>query len=354
MQFCATVVWKLANVISLAPCNFARRTLMIAIEITSFGEPDVLQRCERPVPVPQAGEVLIKVAAAGVNRPDVLQRQGKYPVPAGASDLPGLEVAGEIAGGVCLGSEFKLGDAVCALVAGGGYAEYCVAPLAQCLPIPTGLSLIEAASLPEAFFTVWSNLFDQAQAQAGESLLVHGGSSGIGVAAIQLAKAFGLKVFVTAGSAAKCRACLALGADAAINYREEDFVARIAALSQGQGVDIVLDMVGGDYISRNLSCLATDGRLVMIALQKGGRAEINFGTVLLKRLTLRGSTLRPRSLEFKAAIAAQLYQRVWPLLSTGAIKPVIDTVLPLAQAAQAHRLMETGQHIGKLVLSVAA
>lgn len=325
---------------------------MNAIEIQSFGAPEVLQLCERPIPVPRSGEVLIKVAAAGVNRPDVLQRQGKYPVPSGASDLPGLEVAGEIVGGDWLGSAYKLGDAVCALVSGGGYAEYCVAPVAHCLPVPQGLSLIEAAALPETFFTVWSTVFDQANAQTGESLLVHGGSSGIGVTAIQLAKAFGMTVYATAGSAAKCQACLDLGADAAMNYRDEDFVERILQLSQARGVDVVLDMVGGDYIPRNIACLAFDGRLMMIALQKGGRVEVNFGTVLLKRLTLRGSTLRPRSAEFKAAIAARLHQHVWPLFETGRIRPVIDTVLPLAQAAQAHRVMEQSQHIGKLVLTL--
>jgi NADPH2:quinone reductase len=326
---------------------------MHAIEIKSFGGPEVLQACERPVPVPQPGELLIKVAAAGVNRPDILQRQGKYPVPAGVSDLPGLEVAGEIVAGELGDSGFRLGDKVCALVAGGGYAEYCAAPVAHCLPIPAGLSLAQGASLPETFFTVWSNLFDQAGLVAGESALIHGGSSGIGVAAIQLAKAFGATVYATAGNADKCQACLGLGADAAINYRQQDFVEQIATLTHGRGVNVILDMVGGDYIARNIASLATDGRLIMIALQRGGRAEINFGTVLLKRLSLRGSMLRPRSPAFKAAIARQLRTHVWPLLENGKIVSVVDSVFPLAQAADAHRRMEAGEHIGKIVLSVA-
>ncbi|TAK90918.1 MAG: NAD(P)H-quinone oxidoreductase [Burkholderiaceae bacterium] len=325
---------------------------MRAIEITSFGGPEVLQVCERPVPVPQAGEVLIKVAAAGVNRPDVLQRLGKYPVPPGASDLPGLEVAGEIVAGDVADSGFHLGDKVCALAPGGGYAEYCAVPAAHCLPIPEGLSLIEAASLPETYFTVWSNLFDQGSLHAGETVLIHGGSSGIGVTAIQLAKAFGATVYVTAGSAAKCQACLALGADAAINYHEQDFSQQVGHLTTGRGVNVILDMVGGDYIPRNVEALAADGRLLQIALLHGGRVEINFASVLLKRLMLRGSTLRPRSIVFKAAIAQQLQKRVWPLFATRQIKPVIDSTYPLAQAANAHRRMEAGQHIGKIVLTL--
>ncbi len=327
---------------------------MRAIEITSFGGPEVLQACERPVPVPQAGEVLIKVAAAGVNRPDVLQRQGKYPLPPGASDLPGLEVAGEIVAGDVADSSLRIGDLVCALVPGGGYAEFCVVPVVHCLPIPPGLSAIEAAVLPETFFTVWSNLFDQAGLHAGETLLIHGGSSGIGVTAIQLAKAFGATVFVTAGSSEKCQACLALGADAAINYREQDFSHQIAHLTDGRGVNVILDMVGGAYIQRNIDALAQDGRLLLIALQQGGRAEVNLGPVLLKRLTVRGSTLRPRSIVFKAAIAQELRARVWPLLESRQIKPVIDSVFPLLQAVDAHRRMETGQHIGKIVLSLTS
>ncbi len=327
---------------------------MRAIEITAFGGPEVLQACERPVPVPQAGELLIKVAAAGVNRPDVLQRQGKYPLPPGASDLPGLEVAGEIVAGDVADSGLRVGERVCALVPGGGYAEFCVVPVVHCLPLPQGWSAIEAAALPETFFTVWSNLFDQAGLHAGETVLIHGGSSGIGVTAIQLAKAFGATVFVTAGSAEKCQACLALGADAAINYREQDFSHQIAHLTDGRGVNVILDMVGGEYMQRNIEALALDGRLMLIALQQGGRAEVNFGPVLLKRLTLRGSTLRPRSIVFKAAIAQELRARVWPLLESRQIKPVIDSVFPLWQAPDAHRRMEAGQHIGKIVLALAS
>ncbi|HAK91145.1 NAD(P)H-quinone oxidoreductase [Massilia timonae] len=325
---------------------------MRAIEITQPGKPEVLQLCERPTPALKAGEVLIKVHAAGINRPDVLQRLGKYPVPPGASDLPGLEVAGEIVDGDLDGSDFKKGDLVCALVQGGGYAEYCAAPLAQCLPVPQGLSALEAATLPETYFTVWSNVFDRARLSAGESLLVQGGSSGIGVTAIQLAKALGHRVFATAGSADKCRAVEALGAERGINYRDEDFVAVVKELTNGKGVDVILDMVAGDYVAREIGCLADDGRLVVIALLGGARADLDMGQVLRRRLTVTGSTLRPRPVDFKAAIARQLREHAWPLFAQGKIKPVIHQVFPLAQAAQAHALMESSTHVGKIVLQV--
>ena len=325
---------------------------MRAIEITQPGKPEVLQLCERPTPVLKAGEVLIKVHAAGINRPDVLQRLGKYPVPPGASDLPGLEVAGEIVDGDLEGSDFKKGDLVCALVQGGGYAEYCAAPLEQCLPVPEGLSALEAATLPETYFTVWSNVFDRARLSEGESLLVQGGSSGIGVTAIQLAKALGHRVFATAGSADKCRAVEALGADRGINYRDEDFVAVVKELTNGKGVDVILDMVAGDYVAREIDCLADDGRLVVIALLGGARANVDMGQVLRRRLHITGSTLRPRPVEFKAAIAQQLREHAWPLLAQGKIKPVIHQVFPLEQAAEAHALMESSTHVGKIVLQV--
>jgi NADPH2:quinone reductase len=330
-----------------------RRTTMRAIEITQPGPPDVLKLCERPMPEAGPGHVLIKVHAAGINRPDVLQRTGNYPVPKGASDLPGLEVAGEIVGGDVAGSPFKIGDMVCALVQGGGYAEYCSAPVALCLPVPKGLSAIEAASLPETFFTVWSNVFDRGALAEGETLLVQGGSSGIGVTAIQLAKALGHKVFATAGSDAKCRACEELGADRAINYQTEDFVEIVKAETGGKGVDVILDMVGGDYVPREISCLADDGRLVFIALLGGGKATVPLGQILIRRLTVTGSTLRPRPVEFKAKIAEALRERVWPLLDAGVIKPVIYQTFPLAEAAQAHALMESSSHVGKIVLEVA-
>lgn len=325
---------------------------MRAIEITQPGAPDVLQLCERPMPQPQAGEVLIKVHAAGINRPDVLQRTGNYPVPKGASDLPGLEVAGEIVDGDLGNSGFKKGDMVCALVQGGGYAEYCTAPVAQCLPIPKGLSPLEAASLPETFFTVWSNVFDRVHLSPGETFMVQGGTSGIGVTAIQIAAALGHTVFATAGSDEKCRACESLGAARAINYKTEDFVEVIKEATNRKGVDVILDMVAGDYIQRQLSCLADDGRLVFIAMLGGGKAMVNFGPVLLRRLTITGSTLRPRPVEFKAAIAAKLRERVWPLIEAGKIKPVIYKTFPLEQAAQAHALMESSTHIGKIMLQV--
>ena len=330
---------------------------MKAVEITAFGAPEVLQIAQRERPVPGAGELLIRVAASGVNRPDVLQRQGNYPVPPGASDIPGLEVAGEIVDGdpAALAAEgFRLGDRVCALVAGGGYAEYCVAPVAQCLPLPNGWSELEAAGLPETFFTVWSNVFERGHLQAGETLLVQGGSSDIGVTAIQLAKARGATVIVTVGSAEKAQACLALGADHAINYREQDFVAEVARITDGRGVDVILDMVAGAYVARELDCLAEDGRLVIIAVQGGVKAEVNAGKVLRRRLTITGSTLRPRPLAFKAAIARALRHAVWPLIEQGRIRPVIHGVFPAAQAVRALALMESNQHIGKILLDWTA
>ena len=327
---------------------------MRAIEISRYGAPEVLRETSRPDPVAGAGEVLIRVAASGVNRPDVLQRKGLYPMPPGASDLPGLEVAGTVAGGDAVAlaqAGLKPGDRVCALVAGGGYAQLCVAPIAQTLPAPRGLSDIEAASLPETFFTVWQNLFHIARLEPGEWLLVQGGSSGIGVAAIQLAKAFGAKVIATAGSDDKCAACTALGADHAINYRTQDFVAEVERLTAGRGVDVVLDMVAGDYVAREIQCLATDGRLAIIAVQGGTKSEIDTGAVLRKRLAITGSTLRPRSVSYKGALARALRDRVWPLLEAGRIKPVIHRVFPAAQAADAHALMESSAHVGKIVLS---
>lgn len=326
---------------------------MRAIEVTQPGGPDVLRICERPKPILRPGEVLIKVHAAGINRPDVLQRMGRYPVPAGASDLPGLEVAGVIVEGDLTGSDLHMGEMVCALVQGGGYAEYCSAPVALCLPVPQGWNAIEAASLPETFFTVWSNIFDRAQLAAGETLLVQGGTSGIGVTAIQLASAFGHRVFATAGSDEKCRACEELGANAGINYRTADFVEVIKANTNGKGVDVILDMVGGDYVAREINCLADDGRLALIAFIGGARAIIDLGQVLRRRLTITGSTLRPRSVEFKAAIARKLKEKVWPLLENRQIKPIIYRTFPLEQAAQAHALMETSAHIGKIVLVVS-
>lgn len=325
---------------------------MRAIEIKQFGGPDVLQACERPVPELKAGEVLIKVHAAGVNRPDVFQRTGNYPVPPGASDLPGLEVAGEIVAGDLGDSGFKLGDLVCALVQGGGYAEFCAAPLAQCLPVPKGLSALEAAALPENYFTVWSNVFDRGQLSGEETLLVQGGSSGIGVTAIQIARALGHRVFATAGSADKCRACEELGAERAINYKTEDFEAVVKELTGGKGVDVILDMVGGDYLPREIKSLADDGRLVFIAQLGGSKGELDMGQVMRRRLTITGSTLRPRPIAFKAAIAANLRQHVWPLIEAGKIKPVIHHRFPLEQAAQAHAMMESSAHIGKIMLEL--
>lgn len=328
---------------------------MKAVEITRYGEPEVLVLGVRPDPVPAAGELLIRVAASGINRPDVFQRQGNYPVPPGASDIPGLEVAGEIVGGDAAElarSGFKLGDKVCALVAGGGYAELCTAPIAQCLPYPKGLSDVEAASLPETFFTVWSNVFDRGRLQPGETLLIQGGSSGIGVTAIQLAKAWGATVIVTAGSDDKCAACLQLGADHAINYKTQDFKEEVKRLTDGKGVDVILDMVGGEYVAREVESLAEDGRIVIIAVQGGVKSSFNAGLVLRKRLTITGSTLRPRPVAFKAAIAANLRQHVWPLIEAGSIRPVIHHSFPLEQAAQAHAMMESSAHIGKIMLTL--
>jgi NADPH2:quinone reductase len=325
---------------------------MRAVEITQHGGPEVLKVGTRPVPQPKAGEVLIKVAAAGVNRPDTMQRAGNYPVPPGASDIPGLELAGSI---VATGEgvrEWRVGDMATALVQGGGYAEYCTAPTPQCLPIPRGMTPVEAASLPETFFTVWSNVFDRAGLKPGESFLVQGGSSGIGVTAIQMVKAFGNKVFATAGSEEKCAACVKLGADRAINYRTEDFAAVVKDATGGKGVNVVLDMVGGDYLDRELKCLADDGRLVLIAMLGGAKATLNLNDLLRRRLTLTGSTLRPRPVAFKGAIARNLREKVWPHLASGAIKPVIYRIFPLAEAAQAHTLMESSTHIGKIVLAV--
>jgi NADPH:quinone reductase len=326
---------------------------MKAVEISAFGKPDVLRLGERPDPVPGPGELLIRVAASGVNRPDVLQRTGNYPVPPGASDIPGLEVAGQIVTGDAAEmaqAGFKVGDRVCALVAGGGYAELCVAPVGQCLPVPKGLTDAQAASLPETFFTVWSNVFDRVKLEAGETLLIQGGTSGIGVTAIQMAKALGATVIATAGSDDKCAACIKLGADHAINYKTQDFAAEAKKFTGG-GVNVVLDMVAGGYVAREIECLAEDGRLAIIAVQGGVKSEFNAGLVLRKRLVITGSTLRPRPVEFKAAIARSLRSKVWPLLENGVIKPVIHSVFPAAQAAKAHELMESNQHIGKIVLT---
>jgi len=331
---------------------------MKAIEITSYGAPEVLRAVERPDPVAGVGELLIRVTASGVNRPDVLQRKGHYPVPPGASDLPGLEVAGEIVSGDAAAlaeAGFKIGDRVCALIAGGGYAELCVAPVAQCLPVPRGWSDSEAASLPETFFTVWSNVFDRGRLQKGETLLIQGGSSGIGVTAIQIAKALGATVIVTAGSDDKCEACKKLGADHAINYRTSDFAEEAKKLTGGKGVDVILDMVAGDYVAREIECMAEDGRLVIIAVQGGVKSDFNAGLVLRKRLVITGSTLRPRPVAFKGAIAKALREKVWPLLESGAVKPVIHSTFAAggepSGAAQAHALMESNQHIGKIVLT---
>jgi NADPH2:quinone reductase len=331
--------------------------MMHIVEITTHGAPEVLRVAQRAVPTAGEGELLIRVSASGVNRPDVLQRMGHYPVPAGASDVPGLEVAGVIESGDAAAlseAGLKVGDRVCALVAGGGYAQFCVAPVAQCLPVPQGLSDVEAASLPETFFTVWSNVFDRAQLQQGETLLVQGGTSGIGVTAIQMAKAMGAHVIATAGSDEKCAATVALGADHAIHYKTHDFAAEAMRLTQGRGVDVVLDMVAGDYVAREVDCLAEDGRLVIIALQGGTQGHFDAGKVLRRRLHITGSTLRPRPVAFKAAIARHLREQVWPLLASGRIKPVIYATFDAASvegAAQAHRLMESNQHIGKIVLT---
>ena len=327
---------------------------MRAVEITAYGAPDVLRLADRVDPQAGVGEVLIRVRASGVNRPDVLQRTGNYPVPPGASDIPGLELAGEIIGGDAQAMQsrgLQLGQRVCALVAGGGYAQLCVAPVGQCLPVPAGLSDVQAASLPETFFTVWSNVFDRARLQPGETLLVQGGSSGIGVTAIQMAKAAGAQVIVTVGNAEKAQACLALGADHAIDYKTQDFVAEVKRLTAGKGVDVILDMVAGSYVAREIDCLAEDGRLAIIAVQGGVKSEIHAGLVLRRRLTITGSTLRPRPVAFKTAIAEQLQRHVWPQIESGAIVPVIYKTFEAAHASQAHALMESNQHIGKIVLT---
>jgi len=325
---------------------------VIAIEISRPGDPDVLVPVERPRPVPASGEVLIKVAAAGVNRPDVFQRRGRYPPPPGASDIPGLEVAGVVEEVGAEVRDLHAGDAVCALVAGGGYAEYCAAPAPQCLPVPRGLDYVAAAAMPETFFTVWTKVFERGRLQANESILVHGGSSGIGTTAIQLARAYGARVFATAGSAEKCAACERLGAERAINYREADFVAAVRQLTGERGVDVILDMVGGDYFARNLEALALEGRLVEIATLSGAKAELNIQTIMQRRLTVTGSTLRARPVADKGAIARALRVRVWPLVESGAVKPVVHATFPLRQAAEAHRLMESSAHIGKIVLTI--
>jgi NADPH2:quinone reductase len=329
---------------------------MRVVEFSGFGGPEVLKPAHRDKPFARPGEIVIRVAAAGVNRPDVLQRQGKYPPPPDASDLPGLEVAGvveSVAPSADPPLRWRVGDRVMALTPGGGYAEFVAVPATQCLPVPAGLTLIEAAAMPETFFTVWSNVFDRGRLTAGETLLVHGGSSGIGTTAIQMARALGAHVVVTAGSAEKCAACERLGAALAINYRDQDFVEQVQAHTKGRGVDVILDMVGGDYLPRNLRSLADDGRLVQIAVLRGSRAELDLGLVMRRRLTVTGSTLRPRSTAVKAAIAAALESRVWPLVERGLIRPVIDRTFPLEHAADAHRVMEDGHHIGKLVLTVS-
>lgn len=325
---------------------------MRAVEIAEPGGPEVLTPVERPLPQPKANEILVKVAAAGVNRPDVLQRMGNYAPPPDASDLPGLEIAGEVVACGAAVTLWKPGDPVCALTHGGGYAEYCVTPETQALPVPKGLSLAEAASLPETCFTVWNNVYDRGKLAPGETLLVQGGSSGIGVTAIQMAVATGNRVFATAGSDEKCAACVRLGAEKAINYRTQDFLAEIRAATGGKGVDVILDMVGGDYVPRELKCLADDGRLVFIAFLRGPKTELDINELMRRRLTLTGSTLRPRPVEFKGAIARSLRSRIWPLLDAGKIKPVLYKSFALADAREAHQLMESSQHIGKIVLTV--
>jgi NADPH2:quinone reductase len=327
---------------------------MRAVEIAHPGGPEVLRLAERKPPEPKAREILVAVAAAGVNRPDILQREGKYAPPPGTSDVPGLEVAGRV---VACGKdveEWQEGDFVCALVAGGGYAEYCAAPVPQCLPIPKGLDLALAAALPEAVFTVWTNVFERGRLSAGDTLLVHGGASGIGTTAIQMAHARGARVLATAGTPEKCAACVRLGAERAIDYRREDFVAVIKEMTGGRGVDVILDMVGGDYLPRNIACLASDGRLVQIAFLHGPRSEIDLAPFLQRRLTLTGSTLRARTVEEKGRIARAVHDSIWPLIEKGQVRPVVHATFPLAAAADAHRLMESGAHIGKIVLVMAA
>ena len=325
---------------------------MIAISINSPGGPEVLRPAELPMPRPAVGEVLIRVVAAGVNRPDVMQREGRYPPPPGASEIPGLEVSGTIVGCGSDVGRWREGDQVCALVSGGGYAEFCVAPEVQCLPIPKTLDVIDAGGVPETFFTVWTNLFERGRLREGESLLIHGGASGIGTTAIQLARAFGGRVFATAGSDDRCQACERLGAERAINYRTEDFVAVLKDLTRGRGIDVILDMVGAPYFDRNLELLATEGRLLQIAVLHGAKAEINLIRLLRNRLTVTGSVLRARTVEEKGAIAAALEREVWPLVESGEVRPVIHARFPLTQAAEAHRLMESGSHVGKILLTV--
>jgi NADPH2:quinone reductase len=325
---------------------------MRAVEIQKPGGPEVLTPTERPTPTPKPNEILIRVAAAGVNRPDIMQRMGRYPVPPDASDLPGLEVAGEVVACGASVKMWKVGDKVCALVHGGGYAEYCVTPDVQALPVPKGLSMADAASLPETFFTVWSNVYDRGRLQPGETLLVQGGSSGIGVTAIQMAVAMGNRVFATAGSDEKCAACVKLGAEKAINYRTQDFAEEIKKATGGKGVNVILDMVGGDYVPRELQCLAEEGRLIFIAFLRGTKTEMDIMEVMRKRLFISGSMLRPRPIEFKGAIATSLRERIWPLIEAGKIKPVIYKTFPLANASEAHKLMESSEHVGKIVLTV--
>lgn len=340
------------SVVHFSVLSVAEAMMMIAIEIKEPGGPDVLVPSKRPVPVPAEGEVRIRVAAAGVNRPDAMQRQGKYPPPPGASDVPGLEVAGTIDAVGPGVPDWAEGDAVCALVSGGGYAEFVAAPAPQCLPVPRGLDMAAAAAIPETFFTVWTNVFDRGRLAAGETLLVHGGTSGIGTTAIQLARATDARVFATAGSEEKCAACVRLGAVAAINYKGTDFVEAIKQATDGRGVDVVLDIIGADYVARNLEVLAVDGRLVQIGTQGGARAEINLRPILSRRLTLTGSTLRPRSVAEKGALARELREHVWPLLESRAVAPVIHATFPLREAASAHRLLDSSAHIGKIVLVV--
>ena len=325
---------------------------MLAVQISRPGGPEVLVPAERPMPVPGPGQVLIKVAAAGINRPDLLQRGGKYPPPPGASDLPGLEVAGEIVAGDAALAGFAIGDKVCALTPGGGYAEYCLTHTRHCLPIPEGLSMEEAASLPETFFTVWINVFDRAKLASGESLLVHGGASGIGTTAIQLARAFGHTVYATVGSDERVTAVEALGAARGINYRTQDFAQEVRQLTDGRGVDVILDMVGGSYIPRDIECLADDGRIAIIALQGGTKAEVDLTHLLRRRISISGSALRPRSDAYKGQIASALREHVWPLFAAGKLRPLVHASFPLGQAGDAHRLMESGAHVGKIVLTV--
>jgi NADPH2:quinone reductase len=341
-----------ASIINHLETKILRKPFMRVIEIREPGAPEVLVIGERPQPKPAAGEVLIKVAAAGINRPDVFQRLGNYAPPPGASDIPGLEVSGEIVGGDVAGSAFKVGDQVCALVSGGGYAEFCVAPLAQCMPIPAGLNLIQAAGLPETYFTVWSNVFDRGALNGDETLLVHGGASGIGTTAIQLATAMGHRVFATVGSDERVKAVEALGAAKGINYKTQDFVEEIKALTDGRGVDVILDMVAGDYIGRDIKCLADDGRIVIIATLGGTKSSFNASELMRRRLTVTGSTLRPRPVAFKGDIAQKLQSKVWPLLSSGKIKPIIYATLPLEEAARGHAMMEAGEQIGKIIMTV--